>query len=141
MPASTDAVVGPQLQPKDQFGWALSGYRDVDRNGIREILVGAPGDDEVGDADSYCPIIINPTLTVHGIIFLLVLYRLRCCLSALSSSQEVPSCSLRRGPIRFAREHPQLLGYPSYRRRYRLLHVEVSPPARPHREYRDEVWA
>jgi hypothetical protein len=35
----------PALSYGDRFGSALAGYRDVDGNGLREIIVGAPGSD------------------------------------------------------------------------------------------------
>lgn len=37
--------VAPPLQGSDQFGESLAGYEDLDANGLREILVGAPGSD------------------------------------------------------------------------------------------------
>lgn len=42
--SQNDVDIGPQLKPRDMFAAALAGYQDVDKNGIREILVGAPGD-------------------------------------------------------------------------------------------------
>mmetsp|Transcript_24546 Transcript_24546/g.33642 ORF Transcript_24546/g.33642 Transcript_24546/m.33642 type:complete len:559 (+) Transcript_24546:11-1687(+) len=48
LPAATDGSVGPALRQLDLFGSALGAYSDVDGNGLKEILVGAPGDDESG---------------------------------------------------------------------------------------------
>jgi hypothetical protein len=47
IPAATDSSVGLNLKSLDRFGWSMAGYFDIDKNGIKEILVGAPGDDEV----------------------------------------------------------------------------------------------
>lgn len=49
IPAATDEDVKPDFQPRDQFGYAMAGYWDIDDNGTREIIVGAPGDDEEGE--------------------------------------------------------------------------------------------
>lgn len=40
--------VGLDLKPHDFLGTSVAGYSDVDNNGMREIVVGAPGDDEYG---------------------------------------------------------------------------------------------
>jgi hypothetical protein len=49
LPAIKDEpLIGSSLSPYDQFGQSLSGYMDVDHNGLREIIVGAPGDDTIG---------------------------------------------------------------------------------------------
>jgi hypothetical protein len=40
--------VAPPLKRTDQFAQALAAYQDIDKNGIREIVVGAPGDDNDG---------------------------------------------------------------------------------------------
>ena len=95
--------MGPQLHVKDQFGWAMSGYRDVDGNGIREIFVGAPGDDEVDDSNNTRFDSRYENLTAHSTVYihLPVVCELRSCLFAISSSQEVPSHPLRRGQVRF----------------------------------------
>jgi len=45
LPAATDEGVGPPLLSKDGFGQSLAGYQDLDSNGLREVVVGAPGDD------------------------------------------------------------------------------------------------
>lgn len=39
--------VAPPLNRVDQFGRSLAGYVDLDKNGLREILVGAPGNDVI----------------------------------------------------------------------------------------------
>ena len=70
-----------------------------------------------------------------------VLFELRSCVSALSSSQEVPSHPLRRGHLRLDSWLTQSILSGPYRRRYWILPVEVSPPTRPHRETRDGVRA
>lgn len=44
LPADTDEGVAPQLDLLDQFGQSLAGYWDIDGNGLKEVLVGAPGD-------------------------------------------------------------------------------------------------
>lgn len=36
--------VAPMLSFHDRFGASVAGYQDIDGNGLREILVGAPGD-------------------------------------------------------------------------------------------------
>ena len=41
--------VAPPLQGSDQFGQSLAGYMDFDQNGLREVLVGAPGSDIMYD--------------------------------------------------------------------------------------------
>ena len=33
----------PTISPKDMYGHALTGYQDLDNNGIREVVVGSPG--------------------------------------------------------------------------------------------------
>lgn len=40
--------VSPPLKALAQFGWSLAGYQDIDNNGIRELIVGAIGDDDSG---------------------------------------------------------------------------------------------
>lgn len=42
------AYIAPDLKPKDQYGSSLAPYQDVDRNSIKEIVVGAPGDHDNG---------------------------------------------------------------------------------------------
>lgn len=37
--------IAPPLRRVDGFGRSLAGYMDLDHNGLREIIVGAPGDD------------------------------------------------------------------------------------------------
>ena len=37
---NTDRSLAPSLYKMDRFGWALSGYQDLDNNGIREIVIG-----------------------------------------------------------------------------------------------------
>lgn len=39
---------GPKLKAKDQFGASLTYYNDLDGNGIKEIVIGAPGDHDMG---------------------------------------------------------------------------------------------
>jgi FG-GAP repeat len=41
----TDGGLGPVLAPKDKFGMAVTGYQDLDQNGIKEVVVGSPGYD------------------------------------------------------------------------------------------------
>lgn len=48
IPALTDEIVGPQLNAYDQFAQSLHPYYDVDKNGLSEILVGSPGNDDTG---------------------------------------------------------------------------------------------
>eukprot|EP01034_Spumella_vulgaris_P021994 gene21994-28083_t len=57
IPALSDEDVGPPLKSLDQFGSAVAGYWDVDGNGLSELIVGAPGDDEGG---SNAGLEINP---------------------------------------------------------------------------------
>jgi hypothetical protein len=49
-PGDTDRrdKVSPELANNDLFGAALTHYRDIDENGLKEIIVGAPGDSENG---------------------------------------------------------------------------------------------
>ena len=49
--AETDypGKVGPTLLPGDQFGSSLAVMQDWDKNDIREVAVGAPGDDDGGE--------------------------------------------------------------------------------------------
>jgi hypothetical protein len=46
IPADTDYRdnVQPDIQTADRFGSAIVGYQDLDNNGVRELVVGAPGD-------------------------------------------------------------------------------------------------
>jgi hypothetical protein len=50
IPAESDNFeeTGLQLHPYDQFGRSLDAYMDIDKNGLKEIIVGAPGDDASG---------------------------------------------------------------------------------------------
>ena len=41
---NTLKLLAPIMGPLGQFGASLSGYQDLDKNGIREIVVGSPGD-------------------------------------------------------------------------------------------------
>lgn len=66
LPAESDAVVGPQLRPVDQFGRALARYYDVDSNGLDEIIVGAPGDDEGGLSAGAVYIVFLRRRRYHG---------------------------------------------------------------------------
>eukprot|EP01031_Cornospumella_fuschlensis_P036046 gene36046-43714_t len=51
IPALTDDdTILPYLSLFDQFGASVAGYNDMDKNGIPEILVGAPGDDTGGSS-------------------------------------------------------------------------------------------
>jgi hypothetical protein len=49
-PADTDEGVGPDLMPGDRFGSALTIMQDWDKNGMREVAVGAPGDSDGGES-------------------------------------------------------------------------------------------
>lgn len=40
--------IGPELKAKDQFGTSSDAYMDLDGNGIKEIIFGAPGDHDTG---------------------------------------------------------------------------------------------
>lgn len=42
LPAETDAKTNISLIAYEQFGNSLDGYQDLDKNGLHEILVGAP---------------------------------------------------------------------------------------------------
>lgn len=67
IPADTDIErhkVGFDLQPFDQFGQSVAPYQDIDKNGIREIVVGAPGSDYHNSAR-------NISLRNTGAIYLL----------------------------------------------------------------------
>lgn len=48
--ADTDQGVGPDLQPGDQFGASLAIMQDLDKNGLQELAVGAPGDNDNGES-------------------------------------------------------------------------------------------
>lgn len=39
----TDESLAPKLQEMDRFGTSISSYIDIDRNGIEELIIGAPG--------------------------------------------------------------------------------------------------
>mmetsp|Transcript_28519 Transcript_28519/g.47919 ORF Transcript_28519/g.47919 Transcript_28519/m.47919 type:complete len:583 (+) Transcript_28519:164-1912(+) len=45
IPALTDEGIGPPLTRLDRFAQSMAGYHDLDKNGLREIIAGAPGDD------------------------------------------------------------------------------------------------
>ena len=48
LPSETDMGVAPDFHPRAQVGASMVSFQDLDDNGIREIIVGAPGDDEEG---------------------------------------------------------------------------------------------
>ena len=50
LPNTSDVLDGiaPDLKAKDQFGSSIAPYQDLDQNGIREIVFGAPGDHDMG---------------------------------------------------------------------------------------------
>lgn len=65
LPAPSDrSVIGQYLSPYDLFGQSLATYPDMDSNGMKEIVVGAPGDDGNG-VDSGAVYIIYPRRRRH----------------------------------------------------------------------------
>ena len=48
LPSATDIGVAPKFRPRAQVGASMVSIQDLDDNGLREIVVGAPGDDESG---------------------------------------------------------------------------------------------
>jgi len=50
IPNERDKVdqIGPNLKAKDQYGTSMAAYQDLDRNAIKEIVIGAPGDHDNG---------------------------------------------------------------------------------------------
>ena len=69
-----DRHVAPSLSRNDRFGWSLTGYVDVDRNGIRELIAGAPGDSEVGTDAGAIYIIFLRRMRYHPPAFNFVIY-------------------------------------------------------------------
>lgn len=62
---NTGQRIAPELTRVDGFGRSLAGYMDLDRNGLHEVLVGAPGDD------------LNGTRVDAGAIYIMFLRRRR----------------------------------------------------------------
>lgn len=48
LPSATDEGEAPDLKPQDRFGKSMAAYSDLDQNGLREFVVGAPGDSSKG---------------------------------------------------------------------------------------------
>jgi len=48
LPGATDLNDAPKLNAQDKFGKSMAAYPDLDQNGLREFLVGAPGDSNAG---------------------------------------------------------------------------------------------
>ena len=50
-PAAQNSVkyLTPYLSKLGLFGASLTGFQDLDNNGLREIVVGSPGDDSAGE--------------------------------------------------------------------------------------------
>jgi hypothetical protein len=69
IPALSDEDVGPPLKPLDQFGSGVAGYWDVDGNGLTELIVGAPGDDEGGSSAGAVYIVFLRRRRYHGPVF------------------------------------------------------------------------
>lgn len=70
IPAASDAaIMANHLSPYDQFAQSLSAYVDVDKNGLKEIISGAPGDDTVTDNGGAVYIIFPRRRRHHWIPF------------------------------------------------------------------------
>ena len=48
LPSATDIGIAPAFRPRAQVGASMVSIMDLDANGLKEIVVGAPGDDEAG---------------------------------------------------------------------------------------------
>ena len=48
LPSDSDAGVAPNFNPRAHVGTSLASIQDLDKNGLQEIVAGAPGDDEAG---------------------------------------------------------------------------------------------
>jgi hypothetical protein len=50
LPGETDVArnIAPVLGPTDHFGYSLAGIQDLDKNGLREFAIGAPGTRGIG---------------------------------------------------------------------------------------------
>jgi hypothetical protein len=91
IPSLTDSFerVGLQLHPYDQFAKSLDAYIDIDRNGLKEIIVGAPGDDRCGENAGAIYIIFPRRRRFHAVpydwlaLYLLVTIIPCCCCSSL----------------------------------------------------------
>lgn len=90
LPGSDEDKAILNLPSYDQFGMSLAPYIDIDKNGLKEILVGAPGDDKVGyhggavyiiftRRDPYIPPPFNWLLYILIHVVLPILCVLFCC--------------------------------------------------------------
>ena len=48
LPSATDTGIAPKFNPRAHVGASLASIQDLDKNGLQEIVAGAPGDDEAG---------------------------------------------------------------------------------------------
>lgn len=97
LPSATDFGIAPVFRPRAHVGASMAAIQDLDNNGLKEIAVGAPGDDENGkdagalyvfyfrrrrwhpfvpDTRSWlCSIIIPPSIAVFAAIVSIIY----CC--------------------------------------------------------------
>lgn len=52
LPADTDDEINLPIDPFDGFGQSMAAYRDIDKNGMQELIIGAPGDDNGDQRES-----------------------------------------------------------------------------------------
>lgn len=71
LPSETDdrPFTSPLLQRLDEFGAALAPYTDIDENGLKEIVVGTPGDSDNGVQSGAIYILFLRRRRHHGPVF------------------------------------------------------------------------